>query len=45
MNYKEAMDFIEEKNKLGSVLGLESIEELLRRLDNPQDDIKIIFNC
>ena len=42
MNYKEAMDFIEEKNKLGSVLGLESIEELLRRLDNPQDDIKII---
>ena len=36
MNYEEARNYIKEKEKLGSVFGLDSIKELLRRLDNPE---------
>lgn len=42
------MDFIQAKkrvdslNKFGSVLGLENIRELLRRLGNPQEKLKVI---
>ena len=36
MDYKEARNYIKEKEKLGSVFGLDSIKELLRRLDNPE---------
>lgn len=39
---KNAIDKIGEFNKFGSVLGLERIRELLRRLGNPQKDLKII---
>jgi len=42
MTYKEAMDFLEQSKKLGSVLGLDTITELMRRLNNPQDKLKII---
>lgn len=42
MNYKEAMIYIDKKNESGSVLGLESIKELLLRLSNPQDKINVI---
>ena len=42
MNYREAMYFIEHTNKFGSVLGLENIRELLRRLENPQDRLRVI---
>ncbi len=42
MTYKESLEYIEEKNNLGSVLGLEIITELLNRLDNPQNKIKVI---
>ncbi len=42
MNYLEAINYIEEKNKLGSVLGLDSIKELLKRLGNPQESLKVI---
>src|SRR5690554_4943328 len=42
MTYKEAKEFIEEANQYGSVLGLTSITELLKRLDNPQNHLKII---
>lgn len=42
MNYTEAMDYIAEKNRLGSVLGLEHIQELLRRLGEPQNQCKVI---
>lgn len=42
MNYIDAMNYIEEKNKLGSVPGLDNITELLRRLDNPQNKIKCL---
>lgn len=42
MNYKEALEFIKEANKLGSVLGLKSIEKLLNLLDNPHKKLKYI---
>ncbi len=42
MTYKEAREFIEEANQYGSKLGLESVRELLSRLGNPQDKLKVI---
>lgn len=42
MNYKEARVYLEEISKYGSVLGLENMRELLRRLGNPQEDLKFI---
>lgn len=42
MNYQETMEFIGRANKFGSVLGLDNIRELLRRLDNPQDRLRIV---
>ena len=42
MNVAEAMNYIEEKNQLGSVLGLENIKELLFRLGNPQNQCKVV---
>lgn len=42
MNYTQVCEYIEECNKLGSVLGLESIERLAKEVGNPQDDLKII---
>ncbi|MCM1081842.1 MAG: bifunctional folylpolyglutamate synthase/dihydrofolate synthase [Clostridium sp.] len=42
MDFTEAMQYIEEKNKLGQRPGLERIKELLRRLGNPQDKVKCL---
>lgn len=42
MNYQESMDYIEEIMKTGSIMGLESMKELLRRLENPQDNLRFI---
>lgn len=42
MDYSEAMNYIQDKTKLGIVPGLENIRELLRRLGNPQDRIKCL---
>lgn len=42
MNTTEAMNYITEKNRLGSVLGLKNIKELLHRLGNPQDRCKVV---
>lgn len=42
MNYDEAMDFIKSTNKFGSVLGLSNIRELLQRLGNPQDRLRVV---
>ena len=42
MNYEEAMNFIQNTNKFGSVLGLDNIKELLKRLDDPQDKLKVV---
>ena len=42
MTYKQAYEYIEECNKLGSVPGLDSIRELCSRLGDPQDELEFI---
>lgn len=42
MTYEEAREFIEQSNQYGSKLGLASITELLSRMGNPQDKVKVI---
>ena len=42
MNYIEALDYIENLNFLGSKLDLSRISEILKRLGDPQDKIKVI---
>ena len=41
-NVSKAVEKIGQFDKFGSVLGLERISELLKRLGNPQEDLKII---
>ena len=42
MNYREARQYLEDANKYGSVLGLDNIRELLRRLNNPENACKYV---
>ena len=42
MTYEEARVYLDEVSKYGSVLGLDTIRELLHELDNPQDELKFI---
>ena len=42
MDYTMAMNYINEKTKLGVVPGLVNVKELLKRLDNPQNNVKCI---
>ncbi|MGL5435294.1 MAG: bifunctional folylpolyglutamate synthase/dihydrofolate synthase [Lachnospiraceae bacterium] len=42
MNYSQAKEFILGASSFGSVMGLDRVRELLRRLSNPQDDLKFI---
>lgn len=42
MTYEEAREYIEESNKYGNELTLESVTELLSRLGSPQDKVKVI---
>ena len=42
MDFAMAMKYIEEKNKLGSVPGLDNVKELLLRLGNPQNSCKCL---
>ena len=42
MNYQETIAYLEDIKKYGSIPGLESITELLDRMGNPQDQLKII---
>lgn len=42
MTYEEAKKFIDDSNQYGSVLGLETITELLKRLSNPQEKLNVI---
>lgn len=42
MTYEEAIEFIRQSGRSGIVLGLEKITELLKRLNNPQDKLRII---
>lgn len=42
MTFSEAMDYINAISKKGSVLGLDTTRELLRRMGNPQDKLKFV---
>lgn len=42
MTYNEAMQYIEQVQKKGSVLGLGPVKMLLERLGNPQDKLSVI---
>ena len=42
MNYKEAGKYLNEVNKFGSVLGLDNIKVLLKKIGNPQNDLKAV---
>lgn len=42
MTYEEAREFIHQANQYGCVPGLEIITELMNRLGNPQEQLKII---
>ncbi len=42
MNYREAMEYIEELQQYGSVLGLDSMRNLCARLNNPQDKLRFV---
>lgn len=42
MNYSEAREYLKNVNKLGSILGLSTIKELLKRLGNPQNELKVV---
>ena len=42
MNYTDALDYIDNLNSLGSKHDLSRIEEILRRLGDPQDRLKVI---
>ena len=42
MNYEEARVYLDNVAKYGSVLGLDAMRELLKRLGNPEKGLKII---
>lgn len=42
MTFAQAMDYINSVSKKGSVLGLDTTRELLKRLGNPQDRLKFV---
>ena len=42
MTYEEARAFIDDTGRYGAVLGLESVTELMKRLGNPQDDLRFV---
>lgn len=42
MNYREAMEYIEELRPLGSVMGLETMRLLCERLGDPQEQLKFV---
>lgn len=42
MNYREAMQYIDELRPLGVVMGLETTRELCLRLGNPQEQLKFV---
>ena len=42
MNYREAMEYMEELGQFGTVMGLTTMRELCARLGNPQDQLKFV---
>ena len=42
MNYQESREYIDKiTREIPSVLGLDHMRELMKRLGNPQDDLKL----
>ena len=44
MTYCKAIEYLDSLNSLGSVPGLDNIRELLCRLGNPQNQLKIVHS-
>lgn len=42
MTYREAKEYMKQVQKRGSILGLTSVKALLRRLNNPQNQLNVI---
>lgn len=42
MNYNEVMEYVEELKAFGSVPGLDNMENLCQRLEDPQKELKVI---
>ena len=42
MNYREAMEYVEELQQYGSVMGLTTMRELCARLNDPQEQLKFV---
>ena len=42
MNYREARTYLQDAARYGSVLGLENMEEMLKRLGNPQNELRFV---
>lgn len=42
MNYEEAREYLRQVNIYGSVLGLDTIKELFRRLGDPHKELKVV---
>ncbi|MDE6388580.1 MAG: bifunctional folylpolyglutamate synthase/dihydrofolate synthase [Lachnospiraceae bacterium] len=42
MNYREAMEYIDELQQYGVVMGLTTMQELCARLGNPQEQLKFV---
>lgn len=42
MNYNEAREYLDNVSASGIILGLDSIRALMKELDNPQDDLRIV---
>ena len=42
MNYREAMQYVEELRPLGSVMGLDTMRRLCAELGNPQEQLKFV---
>lgn len=42
MDYKEAKQYLDSTNKYGSVLGVDTIKELLKKLGNPQEKLNVV---
>ena len=42
MNYREAMEYVEELQQYGTVMGLTTMQELCARLNNPQEQLKFV---
>ena len=42
MDYQQSRAYIRESEKYGSVLGLANMQEMMKRLKNPQDDLQYV---